>query len=462
MSRKIIVIGGGIGGLTAALALLRRGLDVEVHEQAAGLKEVGAGIQTSANGTRVLHALGLSDALARVQVLPSRREIRHWSTGEAWSWFELGETSVKRYGTPHIMLHRGDLQMILAGAVRQLKPDAIRLGTTCVGVTQSEGQATVHTASGVTATAAFVIGADGIHSKVRESLFGADRPSSPAWWRGAGWWRWNAARKPEEMQGTNWLGPSGHVLHYPVRRGELMNYISFVERDDWQIESWTVAGTTAELANDYRGWHPDVHAIIRNIEVPFKWALMIRGPMERWSRGRITLLGDACHPTLPFLGQGAVMAIEDAYVSRLAWRNIDDPVAFARYEDIAATAPQRSCASRTEPAAGLQPRARRRAWSRPAARPAAGARQERSTGSTSMMRRRWSLTAQNDFSSSQAYSMRSRMIVRSNRACSLPASRFPHIVPSGMTLNVYLAGPHEKISPLSVMEPTKAACRAGA
>ena len=105
------------------------------------------------------------------------------------------------------------------------------------------------------------------------------------------------------MLGTNWLGPSGHVLHYPVRRGELMNYISFVERDDWQIESWTVAGTTAELANDYRGWHPDVHAIIRNIDVPFKWALMIRSPMERWTRGRISLLGDACHSTLPFLGR---------------------------------------------------------------------------------------------------------------------------------------------------------------
>jgi salicylate hydroxylase len=138
------------------------------------------------------------------------------------------------------------------------------------------------------------------------------------------------------MLGTNWLGPHGHVLHYPVRRGELMNFISLVERNDWQIESWTVAGTKVELAHDFRGWHPDVHSIIDNIEVPFKWALMVREPMEGWSRGRITLLGDACHPTLPFLGQGAVMAIEDSYViAGCLKKYFDDPAAaFGRYEAI--------------------------------------------------------------------------------------------------------------------------------
>ena len=336
-TRKIIVIGGGIGGLAAALALLRRGLDVEVHEQAAELKEVGAGIQLSANGTRVLHALGLAEALARVQVLPSRREIRHWRTGETWNWFELGETSAKRYGTPHVMLHRGDLQMILAHAVRQLKPDAIRLGKACVAVAQSENQVNLRYASGESATAAFVIGADGIHSRIRENLFGADKPE----FTGAVAWRGLIAmerlpRNLQQMQGTNWLGPRGHVLHYPVRRGELMNFISFVERDDWQIESWTVRGTTDELANDFRGWHGDIQTLIQNIDAPFKWALMVRPPMARWSMGRITLLGDACHPTLPFLGQGGVMAIEDAYVvAACLAKYFDDPaMAFARYEDI--------------------------------------------------------------------------------------------------------------------------------
>ena len=120
--KKIVIVGGGIGGLAAALSLLKRGRDVEVHEQAPELKEVGAGIQISSNGTRVLYALGLEDALKRVQVLPSRRVIRHWSTGETWNWFDLGATTAQRYGTPHVMLHRGDLHGLLADAVRAQKP----------------------------------------------------------------------------------------------------------------------------------------------------------------------------------------------------------------------------------------------------------------------------------------------------------------------------------------------------
>ena len=129
---KVVIIGGGIGGLTAALSLLKRGFDVEVHEQAPELKEVGAGIQVSSNGTRVLYALGLEDDLKRVQALPSRRVIRHWNTGETWNWFDLGATTAQRYGTPHVMLHRGDLHGLLAAAVRAEKPDAVKLGRRCV------------------------------------------------------------------------------------------------------------------------------------------------------------------------------------------------------------------------------------------------------------------------------------------------------------------------------------------
>ena len=333
----IAIIGAGIGGLAAALALLRQGLDVDVYEQSPELGEIGAGIQISANGTRVLYALGLETALHGIEVLPSRRQIRHWSTGETWDWFELGAVTRERYGTPHVMLHRADLHAMLADAVRRLKPDAIHLGKRCAGVAPFEGHAVVRFDTGETVRAAYVIGADGIHSKVRECLFGPDRPE----FTGVVAWR---ATVPMEclpshlsqMVGTNWLGPSGHVLHYPIRRGELMNFISLVERDDWQVESWTVVGTTDELAADYPGWHPDVHAIIRQIKMPFKWALMVRGPMPQWSKGRITLLGDACHPVLPFLGQGGVMAIEDAYViAACLKKHFDDPAAaFARYEDI--------------------------------------------------------------------------------------------------------------------------------
>ena len=334
---RIAVIGAGIGGLATALALLCRGLDVEVYEQAPQLGEVGAGIQISSNGTRVLYALGLEEALRRVQVLPSRRQIRHWSTGETWDWFELGAVSAKRYGTPHVMLHRADLHALLAEAVGRLKPDAVHLAKRCIGLTQSDRQVEIRFETGETASAAYVIGADGIHSRVRECLFGPDRPQF------TGVVAWRAVVPMEklpsrlaQMVGTNWLGPRGHVLHYPVRRGELMNYISLVERDDWQIEYWTVAGTRSELANDYRGWHADVHAIIANIETPYKWALMVREPMPQWSQGRITLLGDACHPTLPFLGQGGVMALEDGYVvAACLQRYFADPAkAFGRYEEL--------------------------------------------------------------------------------------------------------------------------------
>jgi salicylate hydroxylase len=333
----IIVIGGGIGGLTTALALLQRGLDVAVYERAPVLREVGAGVQIGSNGTRVLFALGLEAALRPLQVLPPRRQLRHWRTGETWDWLTLGSASVARYGTPHILMHRNDLHGILVDAVRKLKPDAIKLGMQCTAVTQSAGAASALFAGGENISGTAIVAADGIHSQVRQCLFGAGKPE----FTGAIAWRGLVPmdRLPPhlaQLLTTNWLGPHGHVLHYPVRRGELMNFISIVERDDWQVESWIVEGTHDELAGDFRGWHADVHTFIDNIETPYKWALLARGPMARWSEGRITLLGDACHPTLPFLGQGAVMAIEDAYVvaACLAAYRDEPERALARYEEI--------------------------------------------------------------------------------------------------------------------------------
>jgi salicylate hydroxylase len=334
-SNKIVIIGGGIGGLATTLALLRNDLDVEVYEQSSELKEVGAGVQIGANGTRVLHALGLKAALERTQVIPSGKEARLWSTGETWKTLDLGAIAVERYGSPHIMMHRGDLHAALADGIRSISPDALRLGQRTVGLAQTNAGVEVLFENGNTATAALVIGADGIHSKIREILFGQDS----AEFTGCVAWRGLIAMQelPEHLaknSATSWLGPAGHVLHYPVRSGKLMNFISFVERTDWQVESWTVRGTTEELIDDFRGWHPDVHAMIRGIETPYKWALWGRRPMERWSKGRVTLLGDACHPTLPFLGQGAVMALEDAYVLAQCVRRYfsDQSTAFARYE----------------------------------------------------------------------------------------------------------------------------------
>jgi salicylate hydroxylase len=182
-----------------------------------------------------------------------------------------------------------------------------------------------------------VIGADGIHSSVRVCLFG---PSKPVF---TGCIAWRGLIPMEKlpprlarMVGMNWLGPHGNVLNYPVRRGELMNFVSMSERDDWQVESWSTVGTREELRNDFRDWHADVQLMIDQIETPYKWAMMIREPMAAWSKGRVTLLGDACHPTLPFLGQGGVMSIEDGYVVAACLdKYFGEPgVAFARYEDI--------------------------------------------------------------------------------------------------------------------------------
>src|SRR3984885_158796 len=172
----VAIVGGGIGGLTAALALARRGIEVDVYEQAPELRELGAGVQISANGTHVLHAIGLKDALEKVQVLPAGKAIRLWNTGQSWKLFDLGLESVGRYGYPYITIHRSDLHAVIARALEQARPGAIHLSRKCVGLSQNADHVELRFASGDPVKAKIVVGADGVHSIIRESLFGADRP----------------------------------------------------------------------------------------------------------------------------------------------------------------------------------------------------------------------------------------------------------------------------------------------
>lgn len=331
---RVVVAGAGIGGLTATLALLQRGFDVTVYEQTAELREVGAGLQMSANGTRVMHALGVLDSLLAVSVLAAGKEIRLWNTGQTWKLFDLGMESVANWGFPYLTVWRPDLLGVLADAVRRLRPDAIRLGMKARAARPAGDRVVLEFEGGTDVECDVLVGADGLHSKVRQSLFGPDRPEFTGImaWRGI----IPMAKLPAHMKrlvGTNWVGPGGHIVHYPLRRGELMNWVGVVERDDWTIESWSTRGTVAECAADYRGWHEDIQTMIASIETPYKWALMGRAPMDAWTVGRVTLLGDACHPTLPFLAQGAVMAIEDGYVLARALDEIADPAAaLAGYE----------------------------------------------------------------------------------------------------------------------------------
>jgi len=335
-SRKphILIAGGGIGGLTAALALLKRGYDVDVYEQAPELREVGAGVQLSANGIRVLHELGVHEPFRALACEAAGKEIRLWDSGQTWKLFDLGAESVERYGFPYYLAYRPDLLQVLADGVRQEKANAIHLNARCLGFDQSANGVTLQYERG-TATGDALIGADGVHSRIRQGLFGNDKPvyTGMMSWRGV----IPMDKLPQHMRrmiGTNWVGPGGHVVHYPVHRGEYMNMNGIIETAGWQEESWSARGTHEECHGAFAGWNADIHCMIDNIATPFKWALFDRPPLAHWGSERVSLLGDACHSMLPMLAQGAVMALEDGYVLARALDAAGSDVTqgLARYE----------------------------------------------------------------------------------------------------------------------------------
>ena len=330
----VLIAGAGLGGLTTALALIQRGHRVRLYEQASELKEVGAGVQIGSNGSRLLISLGLQQAMERVVCVPLGREFRLWSTGQRWRSFDLGEKAVQRFGAPYWMVHRGDFHAVLLDAVRKADPEAIHSGNACVGFEQDADHATIRLANGETATGDVLIGADGVHSRIRQQMFGDGRAEFTGImvWRGLVPMQ-RLPKHQQQLVGNNWLGVGGHVVTYPLRRGEILNFVAAIERDDWRVESWTEPGTTEECLRDLAPWHEDVKTIIRNIDTPFKWALLRREPLDHFSEGRVCVLGDAAHPTLPFLAQGANMALEDALVLARCLDGCDDvPEALRHYE----------------------------------------------------------------------------------------------------------------------------------
>jgi salicylate hydroxylase len=333
MKPRVLIAGAGLGGLTAALALLQRGYEVRIHEQAATLREVGAGVQLGANGTRLLIALGLQEAMERVVCAATAKEMRLGTTGQSWQVFDLGDSSVERFGAPYWMVHRGDFHAVLLQAVRRMAPDAIHAGNGCVGFEQTIDGVTLILADGQRVTGDVLIGADGVHSRIRQQMFGEGR----AHFTGIMAWRGLVPmeRLPPHQRrlvGANWMGVGGHVVTYPLRRGEILNFVGVVERDDWRVESWTEVGTTEECLHDLRNWHDDVKTIIRNIDTPFKWALLGREPLDHFADGRVCVMGDAAHPTLPFLAQGANMALEDAIVLARCLDRFPVPTALLHYQ----------------------------------------------------------------------------------------------------------------------------------
>ncbi|MFT4234075.1 MAG: FAD-dependent monooxygenase [Microbacterium sp.] len=314
-NHPVLIVGAGIGGLSAALALLRKGMDVTVIEQTDALREVGAGVQISPNGNRVLFELGLEKRIREVAFIPEGREVRLWNGGPGWSLPNQGAAaSAERYGAPMLFLHRSDLHSALVDAVRALKPDTIVLDARCAEFSQTEDTVRVTTHKGEVFLGSALIGADGVHSHIRQKLFAAGKPEFTGLiaWRGS--IPMEKVPQFERPISINWMGPAGSITAYPLRNGSILNFVATTSRSDWQVESWTEAGTTDEILNDFAGWCDEVHEIIRAITTPYKWGLFKRQPATQWVKGRIGLLGDACHSTLPSLGQGANMAIEDGFV----------------------------------------------------------------------------------------------------------------------------------------------------
>jgi 2-polyprenyl-6-methoxyphenol hydroxylase-like FAD-dependent oxidoreductase len=332
---RVIVIGAGIGGLTAALTLRRAGLEVSVFEQAPQLREIGAGIQISPNATRILHRLGLAEPLRRVAVRPLAIEIHRWDDGRLLTCQRLADVCEQSFGAPYYHLHRPDLLEVLGAAL----PDGVlHLDHRCVGIVQHASEVEVKFHNGVTVDADLVVGADGIHSTIRGLILGTESPrfSGHVAYRGLV----HAARLAHlglEVNASMWWGPDHHFVHYYV--GEGARYLNWVAigRGEWRIESWTARGEIADALQEFAGWHPQVAAIISAAEFTNRWALYDRDPLPNWSIGRVTLLGDAAHAMLPYMAQGAGQSIEDAAVLAKCLERVDlndVTAALRRYEEI--------------------------------------------------------------------------------------------------------------------------------
>jgi len=313
----IAIIGAGLGGLAAAAALLQQGHRVRVYEQAALLGEVGAGIQMSANAMKVLDHLGLRPALEPLAVRPLAFEFRRFDSGELLHRLPLGAAHEAKHGAPYFQLHRADLHGALQDAVRRHDAQALVLQARAVQIEERADSVRVCFDDGRVAQAELVVGADGIKSVVRRQVLGDDSPV----YTGQLAWRCTVPteRIPPALRtgivSTIWCGPSNHAVTYYLRAGALLNFVGCVERE-WEEESWTACRPWEELDADYAGWHPMVRAVVERVDRDqcFRWALNNREPSLRWSSARITMLGDAVHATLPYMAQGAAMAIEDAAV----------------------------------------------------------------------------------------------------------------------------------------------------
>ena len=322
MVNKTLIVGGGIGGLAAALACSRAGAEVGLFERSPEFSEVGAGVQLGPNVVKILHGWGLKDAMARVASFPERLQVRCAQSGAELGVLRLGAVALERYGSPYVTIHRADLHALLLHAVEQTQV-RLQLGSSVAGFEQDEAGVTLKFGDGTLAHAGLLVGADGLWSQVRRQLLGDVAPMA------TGHLAYRAmvpqSSLPQHLRSqqiTAWLGPKLHVVQYPVRGGEWLNVVAIVHgRTQGDPQNWDHSANAADLRGYMAHTFAPLQALIGAVDHWRLWGLNIRPPMQsaaEQAQGRVALLGDAAHPMVPYLAQGAGMAIEDAHVLALA------------------------------------------------------------------------------------------------------------------------------------------------
>ena len=318
---SVAIVGAGMGGLATAAALRRVGIDVTVYEQAQQFARIGAGIQIGCNAMRVLRELGLESRLRQQSFYPRSWNNRDWRTGEVKFDMIFGEAAERRFGAPYLLAHRGDLHAALASIVPD---DCIRLDHRLVGFDESAGGVRLTFANGATAVADAVVGADGVHSIVRDILFGVSKANFTG--RIAYRTTYPAALLGGQKIGdcTKWWGEDRHIVIYYVKpdRSEVY-FVTSQPEPDFRVESWSAKGDVGELRSGFTGFDSEVEHVLAACPDVHKWAIFDREALDQWVDGNVTLLGDACHPMTPYMAQGAAMAIEDAAVLSRCLEGVD-------------------------------------------------------------------------------------------------------------------------------------------
>jgi 2-polyprenyl-6-methoxyphenol hydroxylase-like FAD-dependent oxidoreductase len=334
-NQHVLIVGAGMGGLAAALTLQRFGFRVSVYEQARVINEIGAGVVIGPNGQRVLDFLGVGQYVRENAGSAKHTYIKHYATGETLRVLSLDDT-FEKYGYANLFSYRADLHAALYQAVLANDPNCVHAGHRFADLTQDDTGVTLHFDNGAVVRGDVLIGADGNASPVRLNVFKAEDPKftgQVAFRAVVPVERWSPEMK--DLLSASYVGPKRVFLHYPMRRNTLMNVIGVGRTERWQEEGWAIPAEISEFVEHYHDYHTAVLDVIESIPPDrlFKWGLRDREPLEVWTRGRVTMLGDAAHPVLPFLGQGANIALEDGLVlGRCFEKSADFEEAFSRYE----------------------------------------------------------------------------------------------------------------------------------